>query len=102
MQVCDQSTSSEDLISTKDVATQTDFNPEDDDSDATRIDSSSEGSYTDEYQCDPDYDGEAYHSQPCFNKRGVSYTPPGFKRVHVKRRKVVKENASTDDGGMDA
>ena len=28
-----------------------------------------------------------YQSQPCFNKRGVSYTPPGWVRKYKKRTK---------------
>ena len=28
-----------------------------------------------------------YQSQPCFNKRGVSYTPPGWVRKYKKRMK---------------
>ena len=31
-------------------------------------------------------------SQPCFNKRGASYTPPGWKKVRVlKKRKICKQ-----------
>ena len=50
-------------------------------------DSDSSGSYIETYTTDPTYDGPAYHSQPC-SRHGVSYTPPGWKRIMVKRRKL--------------
>ena len=49
-------------------------------------DSDSSGSYIETYMMDPTYDGPAYASQPC-GKHGASYTPPGWKRILVKRRK---------------
>ena len=74
------------------------------DSDATRLDTpqtvsekyeairseqsdSSGSSYIETYIGDPSYDGPAYHSQPC-SKHGASYTPPGWKKVMIKRRKL--------------
>ena len=44
----------------------------------------SETEYEEEYVFDEDYKGAIYQSQPCFNKRGVSYTP-GWKRA-IKRK----------------
>lgn len=37
-------------------------------------------------------------SQPCHTIRGVSYTPPGWKRKYHRKRKAKKEeeNAETD------
>ena len=49
--------------------------------------SSSRGSYIETYTSDPNYDGPAYQSLPC-GKHGASYTPPGWRRVMVKRRKL--------------
>ncbi len=49
-------------------------------------DSSSESSI-ETYTLDEDYTGPAYASQPC-SKHGASYTPPGWKRIRVKRRKL--------------
>ena len=48
-----------------------------------------------EYVPDPLYEGEPYQSQPCENRRGVSYTPPGWKRKYTnhpqsKKRKALK------------
>ena len=48
---------------------------------------SSGSSYIETYIGDPSYDGPAYHSQPC-SKHGASYTPPGWKKVMIKRRKL--------------
>ena len=45
----------------------------------------------DEYVQDESYEGLPYHSQPC-SKRGISYTPPGWKKVLTKRK---KENIKT-------
>lgn len=91
---------------TKDVSTQTDHEKDDVhveeevDSDATidykyqdpdpgTCSSTSSGSYTDVYEADEDYDGPPYHSQPCMvGKHGASYTPPGWKRRSVKRKKL--------------
>ena len=50
-------------------------------------DSDSSGSYVETYTSDPAYDGPAYQSLPC-SRHGVSYTPPGWKRIMVKRRKL--------------
>ena len=48
------------------------------DSDATilDLDTSFDGSYTEQYELDPNYEGPEYPSQPC-GKHGASYTPPG-------------------------
>ena len=49
-------------------------------------DSSSEGELCWEYKDDPEfiYDGASMDpSQPCDNVRGVSYTPPGWRRVYL-------------------
>lgn len=66
----------------------------DKDSDATTLDqehtSSSDSSYTDIHELDPDYDGPCYPSQACFGLHGVSYTPPGWRRCRVKRQKLVQ------------
>ena len=55
-------------------------------------DHEADSSWTDEYDNEPNYQGPVYQSQPCFCKQGVSYTPPGFVRRRVKRRKVMKED----------
>lgn len=81
------------------------------DSDATRLDtpdtkvsgnadsdSTSSGSYIETYTSDPSYTGPTYASLPC-SRHGVSYTPPGWKRVSVKRRKLeftACENSPSD------
>ena len=72
------------------------------DSDATRLDtplsiankevisdvqSDSSGSYIETYVADPTYTGPAYHSQPC-SKHGASYTPPGWRKIMIKRRRL--------------
>lgn len=73
------------------------------DSDATRLDtpqsvtenvevlsdtqSDSSDSYIETYITDPSYTGPAYHSQPC-GKHGACYTPPGWKKVMIKRRNL--------------
>ena len=38
-----------------------------------------------EYAPDPDYVGPVYPSLPTECKRGVLYTPPGWKRVYCKK-----------------
>ena len=59
----------------------------DKDSDATTLDqenaSSSDGSYTDIHELDPDYDGPYYPNQACFGLHDVSYTP-GWRRHRDK------------------
>ena len=56
---------------------------------------SSEGSYTDVFDTDADYDGPVYASQPSYvGKHGASYTPPGWKRIRVKRRKLIEKEES--------
>ena len=37
-----------------------------------------------EYSQDSDYDGPAYPSLPVHSKRGISYTPQGWKRTYTK------------------
>lgn len=76
------------------------------DSDETRLDSLSPSdkvqledsdSSIETYTLDEDYTGPAYASQPC-SKHGASYTPPGWKRIRVKRRKLeLKINEDTND-----
>lgn len=39
------------------------------------------------YEVDPDYTGPIAQSQPC-QKRGISYTPTGWKKTYQKRRKL--------------
>ena len=79
----------------------TDTHDLDKDSDATTLDqehaSSSDGSYTDIHELDPDYDGPCYPSQACFGLHGVSYTPPGWRRRRVKRRKLMEPIESESD-----
>ena len=44
-----------------------------------------------EYSQDPDYDGPAYQSLPMHSKRGISYTPPGWKRkIKLAEKPEVK------------
>ena len=45
-----------------------------------------------DYDLDPNYKGELHPSLPCKNKRGVSYTPPGWRRKY-KYVKVLKPTA---------
>ena len=46
---------------------------------------------------DPDYTGPLYHSQPCLSGiHGASYTPPGFKRVMIKRKRIRLEVESSE------
>ena len=79
------------------------------DSDATRLNTpqsvtevfsdiksdSSGSSYIETYISDPTYDGPAYHSQPC-NKHGASYTPPGWRKVMIKRRKLEFQDSPSN------
>ena len=61
-------------------------------------DSSCCGSYIETYTSDPSYTGPTYASLPC-SRHGVSYTPPGWKRVSVKRRELeftACENSPSD------
>ena len=39
-----------------------------------------------EYEWEDEYTGPIYPSQPCLYKRGVSYTPPGWRRVRKKKK----------------
>lgn len=65
-------------------------------------DSTSSGSWTDTYVDDPDYTGPCYHSQPCLvGKHGASYTPPGWKRVTVKRKRLYSYVDDNDDRDPD-
>ena len=90
----------------KDASTQTDpehlTEPAKSDHESTNedapqeYDSTSSGSWTDTYVDDPDYTGSPYHSQPCFTgKYGASYTPPGWKRITVKRKRLNADNSNT-------
>lgn len=101
----DASTNTEgSLQEKKDASTQTDDdvggkqenNSDINDSDATVCYSfeSSDGSYTDVHEADPLYDGPCYPSQPCFGRHGVSYTPPGWRRRRVKRKKLMTRRNS--------
>lgn len=87
------------------MATQTKYDvvatDEDVDSDATidyhHGESESSGSYTDIYEDDPAYDGPVYQSQPCMSGiHGASYTPPGWRRRTVKRKRLL-ENTVNDE-----
>lgn len=92
----------------KDASTQTEFEKEerprsrasdDYDSDATfelQLESS-DGSYTDIHELDPDYDGPCYPSQACFGLHGVSYTPPGWRRRRVKRKKLMTRSKESEE-----
>ena len=66
---------------------------------------SSEGSYIDVYDVDPEYTGSPYHSQPAMGGiHGASYTPPGWKHTYVKRRKLMMDaevNEGEDDDEED-
>ena len=94
------------VVEKKDASTQTEFEKEessrasdDYDSDAT-IDvqlESSDGSYTDIHELDPDYDGPCYPSQACFGLHGVSYTPPGWRRRRVKRKKLLIRSKESEE-----
>lgn len=70
------------------------------DSDAT-IALESSGSSTDIHELDPDYDGPCYPSQACFGRHGVSYTPPGWRRRRVKRKKLMTRDMSEQDDSDD-
>lgn len=98
MQV-DAATNTCELVETKSVATQTDpeveSNPADHDpNEEEELDSDSTVGYSTDDKADtsgsdytdPEYSGPPSQSQACFNIRGHSYTPPGWKRVCVKRR----------------
>lgn len=67
------------------------------DSDATTLDldTSSDGSYIEQYELDPNYEGPAYPSQPC-GKHGASYTPPGWRKCMIKRKKLDFKHTSSD------
>ena len=68
------------------------------DSDTTTLgdlDTSSDGSYIEQYELDPTYEGLARLSQPC-SKRGASYTIPGWRKRMVKRKKLDFEHATSD------
>ena len=43
--------------------------------------------YTPVHVLDPDYTGEISQSQACF-KHGMSYTPPSWRRVYIKRKRI--------------
>lgn len=105
-------TSTDDLIVKKDVATQTESGHDtwDGNSDDTVLYDvegvvqhdedcdSSEGSYIDVYELDPDYIGSPYHSQPAMGGiHGASYTPPGWKHTYVKRRKLMGDAEGEED-----
>ena len=51
------------------------------------IPSDSDVEYTPVHVLDSEYTGEISQSQACF-KHGVSYTPPGWKRVYIKRKRI--------------
>ena len=42
------------------------------------------------YDLDPDYTGPVPQSQPC-QKRGICYTPEGWKKTYQKKRKLAAE-----------
>ena len=60
------------------------------------VNESSEGSSTDIHELDPDYDGPCYPSQACFGRHGVSYTPPGWRRRRIKRKKLMTRDVSEE------
>ena len=63
-------------------------------------DSSSEGELCWEYEDDPEfiYDGASMDpSQPCDNVRGVSYTPPGWRRVYFKKKYIKHPSLDSPD-----
>lgn len=65
----------------------------------TAVDYISFGSWSETYIDDPDYTGSPYHSQPCLSGiHGASYTPPGWKRVMVKRKCIRLEVESSETG----
>ena len=61
-----------------------------------QFESDSSESYIETYTLDEEYTGPAYASQPC-GKHGVSYTPPGWKRILVKRRKLEYSSDQSDN-----
>ena len=44
-----------------------------------------------DYVLDENYNGPPSQSLPCFNRRGVSYTPPGWKRKYKRKLHVPKK-----------
>lgn len=69
------------------------------------VDSSSFGSWSETYIADPDYKGSPYHSQLCLaGIHGASYTPPGWKKIMVKRkcRHLEMESPESDETAMDS
>ena len=52
--------------------------------------SSNDSDLSFEYSQDSDYDGPAYPSLPMHSKRGISYTPPGWKRTYKKIKLAEK------------
>ena len=105
----DASTNTEGCLEEKkDASTQTDEDVDgkqenNSDSDVTVRSSleSSDGSYTDIHEADPDYDGPCYPSQPCFGHHGVSYTPPGWRRRRIKRKKLMTRGISEAEEDTD-
>ena len=45
--------------------------------------------YEEEYVLDEDYDGPVHQSQAC-RKRGICYTPPGWKKILKIKRKAAR------------
>ena len=97
----DASTNTEgSLEEKKDASTQTDNDvggKQENNSDINDVDSdatvcysfeSSDGSYTDIHELDPDYDGPCYPSQPCFGRHGVSCTPPGWREMKSQKEEA--------------
>lgn len=99
----DQEVEGSAVVGKKDASTQTEFEKECEDlesptsksrasdeydSDATidyRLESS-DGSYTDIHELDPE---PCYSSQACSGLHGASYTPPAWRRQRVKRKKLM-------------
>ena len=80
----------------------TSINPENVIHDITAIDleqqsaQSSDGSYIETYTSDPTYTGPDYQSLPC-GKHGACYTPPGWKRIQIKRKKLEFSHSGEED-----
>ena len=99
------------VVEKKDASTQTEFEKEerprsrasdDYDSDDVPLESS-DGSYTDIHELDPDYNDPCYPSQVCFGLHGVSYTPPGWRRRRVKRKTLmIRSKESEEDNTQSA